>query len=168
MSEVNREHSQQRDISLAEWRESAAHWEKHARTIRAMFTPITNALIQEASIGRGAKVLDIAAGPGEPSLSIAEAVGAEGCVVSSDAIGAMVAACFKEAQRRELSNISFAQCEAGALPFADASFDVVVSRLGAMFFPDIERALREMCRVNKPGGSISLVVWGKSESNPFS
>ena len=42
---------------------------------------------------------------------------------------------------RELSNISFAQCEASALPFADSSFDVVVSRLGAMFFPDIEQAL---------------------------
>lgn len=165
---MSEEHSQQRDTALAEWRESAAHWGKHARTIRTMFTPITDALIQEASIRRGAKVLDVAAGPGEPSLSIAEFVGAEGCVVSSDAIGGMVAAGFKEAQRRHVKNISFAQCEAGALPFADSSFDSVVSRLGAMFFPDIGEALREMCRVNRPGGSISLVVWGKSEANPFS
>ncbi|HEY6120666.1 MAG TPA: class I SAM-dependent methyltransferase, partial [Pyrinomonadaceae bacterium] len=153
---MSEEHSQHRDTALAEWRESAAHWGKHARTIRTMFTPITDALIQEASIRRGAKVLDVAAGPGEPSLSIAEFVGAEGCVVSSDAIGGMVAAGFKEAQRRHVKNISFAQCEAGALPFADSSFDSVVSRLGAMFFPDIGEALREMCRVNRPGGSISL------------
>jgi SAM-dependent methyltransferase len=55
-----------------------------------------------------------------------------------------------------------------ALPFSNDSFDVVVSRLGAMFFPDPLAAFREMLRVTKPGGAVTLAVWHKSELNPFS
>jgi SAM-dependent methyltransferase len=54
------------------------------------------------------------------------------------------------------------------LPFADESFDVAVSRLGVMFFPDPVAAVREMLRVIKPGGRVALAVWGKSELNPYS
>src|ERR671918_107256 len=50
-----------------------------------------------------------------------------------------------------------------SLPFADESFDVVVSRLGVMFFPDPLAACTEMLRVTKPGGTIGFVVWHKSE-----
>jgi len=79
----------------------------------------------------------------------------------------MVAAAKAEAERRGLKNVGFRQCEADALPFGDKSFDAVVCRLGVMFFPDPLAALREMLRVAKPGGKISLAVWFKSELNPF-
>ncbi len=57
---------------------------------------------------------------------------------------------------------------ADELPFSDNSFDVTVSRLGAMFFPEPELAFREMLRVTKRGGSLGFVVWHKSEFNPYS
>jgi len=72
-----------------------------------------------------------------------------------------------EAQRVGLTNIEFHQCSAEALPFENDSFDAVVCRLGAMFFPDPLAAMREMLRVAKPPGVIALAVWGKSELNPF-
>jgi SAM-dependent methyltransferase len=112
-------------------------------------------------------VLDIAAGTGEPSITIAEIVGPTGSVTCTDAIADMVSAAKREAQRRKLTNISFRQCTADSLPFDDNSFDIVVSRLGAMFFPDPLAALREMFRVTKRNGTLALVVWDKSESNPF-
>jgi len=153
---------------LREWRESARYWQKHIGTIRTMFAPLTEALIDEARIVAGQAVLDVAGGSGEPSLTIAKTVGAHGSVTCTDAVEEMIDAARSEAQRRGITNVTFQQCEADSLPFESKSFDAVVCRLGAMFFPDPLAALREMLRVTKNGGAISLAVWDKSELNPFS
>jgi SAM-dependent methyltransferase len=153
---------------LPEWRKSAPYWAKHNATIREMFAPLTRALIEDAVIVPGQSVLDVAGGPGEPSLTIAEVVGPAGCVTCTDAVAEMVEAARTEARNRRLSNVQFRQCTADELPFPDNSFDVTVSRLGAMFFPEPELAFREMLRVTKPGGSLGFVVWHKSEFNPYS
>src|SRR2546422_6578671 len=80
----------------------------------------------------------------------------------------MVTAAQSEAKRRGLTNVAFRQCAADSLPFENNSFDAVVCRLGIIFFHDPLAALREMLRVTKREGAISLAVWGKSELNPFS
>jgi ubiquinone/menaquinone biosynthesis C-methylase UbiE len=152
---------------LQEWRDSAQYWEKHAETIRSMFAPITRALIEDAEIRSGHNVLDVAGGAGEPALTIAELVGPSGSVTCTDAVAEMVSAARNEAQRRSATNVTFHLCAAESLPFPDSSFDTVVSRLGAMFFPDPPAALREMLRVTKLGGGVSLAVWYKSDLNPF-
>ena len=158
----------QANETLREWSESAPYWERHKATIRTMFAPITRAIIEDAGITEGQSVLDVAGGPGEPSLSIAETMGATGTVVCTDAVAEMVQAAEREADRRGITNVSFRHCAADSLPFSNDSFDVVVSRLGAMFFPNPLVAFREMLRVTKPAGALTLVVWHKSELNPFS
>jgi ubiquinone/menaquinone biosynthesis C-methylase UbiE len=152
---------------LREWRESAFYWQKHLGTIRTMFQPVTRALIADAGIVEGQSVLDVAGGSGEPSLTIAETVGLTGSVTCTDAVAEMVAAAEIEAQGRGLTNVKFRQCAAESLPFESGSFDTSVCRLGAMFFPDPLAALREMLRVTKDRGAISLAVWDQSEFNPF-
>lgn len=158
----------QADDTLREWIESAPHWKKHAQTIRTMLAPLTRALIEEAGIVESQSVLDVAAGPGEPSLTIAEVVGPSGSVTCTDAVPGMVGAAESEARRRGLTNIEFRQCEADSLPFEDNSFDAVVCRFGVMFFPDPLAAMRDMLRVMKPKGRLSLAVWHRSDLNPFS
>jgi SAM-dependent methyltransferase len=153
---------------LREWRDSAKYWARHSETIRRMFAPLTRALIEDAGIARGQSVLDVAGGPGEPSLTIAETVGPSGSVMCTDAVAEMVEAARAEAGKRHLTNIKFRQCTADSLPFPDNSFDVVVSRLGAMFFPDPLAAMREIFRVIKSGGRAAFAVWHQSELNPFS
>lgn len=157
----------QTDEVLRDWRDSAFYWQKHARTIRIMFGPATQALIEDMGLIEGDVVLDVAGGAGEPSLTIAETVAPTGSVTCTDVVAEMVAAAQSEAQRCGVTNITFRQCAADSLPFESQSFDAVVSRLGAMFFPDPAAALREMLRVTKHQGVISLAVWGKSELNPF-
>jgi SAM-dependent methyltransferase len=152
---------------LREWRESAPYWRQYNSTIRTMFSPVTKALIEEAGIAEGDVVLDVAGGPGEPSLTIAQLVGPNGSVTCTDAVAEMVEAAENEASRRELRNIGFRQCVADLLPFESNHFDVVVCRFGVMFFPDPLLGLREMLRVTKSGGVVALAVWGKVESNPF-
>src|SRR5437764_10882732 len=117
--------------TIREWRDSALYWEKHAPTIRVMFAPLTRALIEDACIREGQTVLDVAGGPGEPSLTIAKAVGPSGSVTCTDAVAEMVRAAEAEARRRGLTNVEFRRCTAESLPFGDDSFDAAVCRLGA-------------------------------------
>jgi ubiquinone/menaquinone biosynthesis C-methylase UbiE len=153
--------------ALNTWQENAKHWTSHSDTIHTMFVPLSRALIERAGIREGQSVLDVAAGAGEPSLTIAGTVGPAGSVMCTDAVPAMVEAARSEAERRGLTNMEFRQCPADSLPFPANSFDVVVSRLGIMFFPDPVAAVREMLRVLKPNGVLAFAVWGKSEVNPF-
>ena len=152
---------------IAEWRESAPYWEKHAATVRQLFAPISAALIQAARITSSQRVLDIAGGTGEPALEIARLVAPRGRVVCTDAVGEMVAVAARRAEQSGIANIEFKQCAADRLPFADETFDAVVSRLGAMFFDDTLTSLRELLRVLKPGGTLALAVWAGQAANPF-
>ena len=149
------------------WQGSAPYWEKHRSLIEQMFAPLTSALIEDARIGAGAKVLDVAGGTGEPSLTIARVVGAGGFVMYTDLVAGMLEAAKSEAEKRGLSNIAFDQCPADSLPFTDNSFDVAVSRLGVMFFPDPVAGVREMIRVVKSSGYVSFLVWAAPKVNPF-
>jgi ubiquinone/menaquinone biosynthesis C-methylase UbiE len=152
---------------LDSWNETAKYWIRYADTIRAMFTPLTEALIAQAGIESGQNVLDVAGGSGEPGLTIAEKVGPDGSVTCTDAVAEMVEGARHEATRRALANVQFHQCTADSLPFPDNAFDATVCRLGIMFVPDPLAAISEMLRVTKRGGSLALAVWGKSEVNPF-
>lgn len=153
--------------ALDGWRETAQYWTRYSDTIRTMFAPLTEAMIERAGIHEGQSVLDVAGGAGEPSLTIAVVVGPGGSVTCTDAIAEMVEAARNEAKQRGLTNVQFRQCTADSLPFSDDSFDVVVSRLGVMFFDDSVGAMREMLRVAKPEGSLAFAVWHKSDVNPF-
>jgi SAM-dependent methyltransferase len=73
----------------------------------------------------------------------------------------------ERALERGLSNMEFIPADVRQLPFVDGSFDRVTCRLGLMFFPDLPRALGEMRRVLKPGGRISLLVWGSMRQPYF-
>jgi SAM-dependent methyltransferase len=152
---------------LAAWETSAQYWSKYQHLVEMMFAPMSRVLIEEAGIGPGQSVLDVGGGSGEPSLTIAAMVGELGSVSYTDPASGMVKAASAEATRRGCSNILFQQSGVEKLPFTDGSFDVVVSRLSAMFFADALGGLQEMLRVAKPGGCVALLVWSGRQTNPF-
>ena len=153
--------------TLAAWETSSQYWNKHQALIEQMYAPLSRALIDDAHIVSNQTVLDVGGGSGEPSLTIAPVVGDKGSVAYTDPAAGMVKAARGEAERKGLVNIQFHQCPAEQLPFPDNSFDAAVSRLSAMFFPDMLAGLREIVRVVKPGGAISFLVWAGREVNPF-
>src|SRR5262249_40185489 len=71
-------------------------------------------------------------------------------------------------QLEGLTNLTFQEADAHALPFADETFDRVTCRFGVMYFADVGQALREIRRVLKPGGLAALTAWGPLEQNPIS
>jgi ubiquinone/menaquinone biosynthesis C-methylase UbiE len=149
------------------WSGAAPFWEKHREIIRQMFAPVTQALVEDAVIGSGHTVLDVATGPGEPALGIAVVVGAEGKIIGVDPIPEMVAAASRSAAQGGVRNTQFDVAFADDLPYPADSFDAVVSRFGVMFVPSPADAVREMLRVLKPGRKLALAVWHLPESNPF-
>ncbi len=149
------------------WSGVAPFWEKYRAIIQQMFAPVTKALIEDAGIGGGHFVLDVATGPGEPALTVAASVGPQGKVVGIDLAPQMVAVAGRAAGQRGLRNTRFEVASADELPFPETTFDSVVSRFGAMFFPSPVDAVREMLRVLRPGRRLALAVWGLEERNPF-
>jgi ubiquinone/menaquinone biosynthesis C-methylase UbiE len=149
------------------WSQAAPYWEKHRDTIRQMFAPITEALIEDAHIVRGHSVLDVATGPGEPALSIVDIVGPKGSVAGIDPAPEMIAAAIRAVHRNQLNNARFEVASADRLPFHNDTFDSVVSRFGVMFFPFPIKGAQEMLRVLKPQCKLAFAVWHLAERNPF-
>jgi SAM-dependent methyltransferase len=149
------------------WSDAAPFWEKHREMIRQMFAPVTQALIEDGLIRGRHTVLDIATGPGEPAVTLSALVGPEGKVVGIDPVPEMVAAARRASDLLGLRNTQFDVASADHLPFPADTFDAVVSRFGAMFFPSPVDAVREMLRVLKPGRKLALAVWHSADRNPF-
>ena len=134
--------------------------EKWKAKSAAMGADVTKALVEYARPKPGMKVLDLASGTGEPAISVAERVGSEGHVTALDLSSELLQIASGRAQQRGLTNFSTQQADAQQLPFPDQSFDLVTSRFGVMFFPDCEKALREVHRVLKPGARACFLAWG--------
>src|SRR5438270_876875 len=107
----------------SQWSQSAPYWDKHRETIRRMFGPITDALVQDARIAAGFDVLDVATGPGEPALTIVDVVGSSGSVWGIDPAPEMIAAARRAADSRSLKNAHFEVSFADHLPFSTGKFD---------------------------------------------
>ncbi|HWZ96252.1 MAG TPA: class I SAM-dependent methyltransferase [Candidatus Dormibacteraeota bacterium] len=146
--------------------ETVAAWRKWHKEIAAFTRGATEALLNEANIQPGQIVLDLASGVGDPALSIASKVGPFGRVIATDLGPDMMSLAAELAAGQNLHNIEFREAAAESLPFADATFNLVTCRFGAMFFPDLHKALVECRRVLKPGGKIVFIVWGVREQ-PF-
>lgn len=101
------------------------------------------------------RVLDVAAGNGNATLAAAR----RWCdVVSTDYVGALLVRGQARASAEGLA-VQFKEADAENLPYADGSFDVVLSTFGVMFTPNQERAASELARVCRPGGKIGLANW---------
>jgi ubiquinone/menaquinone biosynthesis C-methylase UbiE len=112
-------------------------------------------LVQACGIKAGDRVLDVAAGSGNASIPAAEA-GAT--VTASDLTPELFDAGRQVAAQRGV-DLEWAEADAEALPFADNSFDAVMSCVGVMFAPHHQAAADELIRVVRPGGTIGLINW---------
>ena len=155
-----------RDEQLATWAGLSAGWEKWDSVIMEQLDPVGAAMIERLDIASDHQHLDIAAGTGEPGLSIAR-LSPKGRVVLTDLAAEMLDVAARRARAQGVANIETKVCSADDLPFNDATFDSVSVRFGYMFFPDLAKATAEFARVLKPGGRLCSSVWVKPEENPW-
>jgi ubiquinone/menaquinone biosynthesis C-methylase UbiE len=148
------------------WNKYATGWRKWDEVLMTSMQPIADNLINSLNLSGNEHVLDVASGTGEPGLTLSNLL-PDGKVTGSDLSDNMVTIANQHAQERDITNYQSQQCDATKMPFADNSFDHVICRFGIMFFPDIEAGLSEMTRVMKPGGRLTVAVWGPPELNSF-
>ncbi len=145
--------SQFRLVASEKWKAKSA----------AMGKPVTEALVEYARPKPGMNVLDLASGTGEPAITLAARVGAEGHVTAFDLSAELLAIAEKRARARALQNLTTHQGDAHSLPFPYDSFDLATSRFGVMFFREVVLALEELRRVLRPGARVCLLAWGPFE-----
>jgi len=143
------------DLAALKTRQQAAWSSGDYAIVGTTLQIVGEDLCEALDIRSGQKVLDVAAGNGNVSLAAARRF----CnVVATDYVPALLDRARERAHAERLP-IEFHEADAEALPFEDASFDVVVSTFGVMFVADHDRAAGELLRVTKRGGKIGMANW---------
>ncbi|TPQ32647.1 SAM-dependent methyltransferase [Bradyrhizobium guangdongense] len=145
----------QPDLSAVKQRQHGAWSSGDYAVVGTTLQIVGEQLCEALDLRAGSKVLDVAAGNGNVTLAAAR----RWCdVTSTDYVPALLERGRERATAEHLK-IEFREADAEALPFADASYDVVVSTFGVMFTPDQDKAASELARVCRPGGKIGLANW---------
>lgn len=157
-----------RQATRAQWEAAAEAWDRWAPLLARWLGPATEAMLDMAAVGPGARTLDVAAGAGEQTLAAARRAGAQGHVLATDISPAILRYARSAAQRAGLANVETLELDGerhDSLP--EASFDAAISRVGLIYFPDQQRALAGIRRALKAGGRFAAVVYSTPDMNPF-
>jgi SAM-dependent methyltransferase len=156
-----------KETTRQQWQDAAEAWHRWSPAIEAWLGPATRRMLDIAAVRPGDRVLDVAAGAGEPTCTIAERVGPQGHVLATDISSRILEHAAAEAARRGLSQVATRVLDGENLDLPEASFDVAVSRVGLIYFPDQQRALAGMVRALRPGGRVAAIVYSTPEKNGF-
>ena len=143
------------DLSTIKGRQQLAWGSGDYAIVGTTLQIVGETLCEAVDLRSNQRVLDVAAGNGNATLAAARRFAD---VVSTDYVGALLEGGRRRAEADRLP-VTFQEADAEALPFADASFDVVLSTFGVMFTPNQEKAAGELLRVCRPGGKIGLANW---------
>jgi ubiquinone/menaquinone biosynthesis C-methylase UbiE len=145
------------------WAERVALTRRYDEMESRLTAPVSERMLDLAGLQPGMRVLDVAAGMGEPSLRAAQRVGPSGFVLGTDLVDGMLEVAREKARAQALSHIEFRAADAETLELPEQSFDVATVRWGLMYMPRPERALERMWRALRPGGLLVCACWAGPE-----
>jgi SAM-dependent methyltransferase len=148
------------------WNEIAGpRWVGRLGVQEARNVEVTALLLEAARLAPGERVLDVGCGPGATTLPYAAAVGPQGHVTGIDISEPMLAVARQRVAEQGLTNVTLVLADAQVHGFAPASFDLMTSRFGVMFFADPAMAFGNLCGALRPGGRLVMAVWASIEQN---
>jgi ubiquinone/menaquinone biosynthesis C-methylase UbiE len=156
-----------REAQHKNWDSAAVGWMEWSEFNDRADRHISKRLVELAGVRSGSRVLDIAAGYGEPALTAARQAGPQGRVVATDISAEMLAFGRQRSAAAGLLNIEFMESDASSLDFPPGSFDAAVSRWGIIFEPDAEAAAGRIRGFLKPGARLAISSWGEPDQVPF-
>jgi ubiquinone/menaquinone biosynthesis C-methylase UbiE len=143
------------DLAAVKSRQQAAWGSGDYAMIGTTLQIVGETLCEAIDLRSNQRVLDVAAGNGNATLAAARRFAD---VVSTDYVGSLLER-GRERAKAERLQVTFQEADAEALPFADESFDIVLSTFGVMFTPNQLQAANELKRVCRPGGKIGMANW---------
>jgi SAM-dependent methyltransferase len=150
-----------------QWQTAAEPWHRWGPTLEAWLGEATEAMLDMAGVGSGARVLDVAAGAGGQTLTTARRVGPEGRVLATDISSNILAFAERNAREAGLDNVETLVVDGEQLDVEPGTFDAVISRVGFIYFPDQHGAFVGMRRALRPGGRLAGIVYSTPEANAF-
>lgn len=157
-----------KDTTRQQWQAAADAWHRWGPTLAQWLGPATDLMLDMAAVGPGSRVLDVAAGAGEQTMVAARHVGPSGYVLATDISANILELAARDAHAAGFTTVETRVMDGEDLSeLAEGSFDAVISRVGLIYFPDQQKALRGMLRVLKPGGRIAAIVYSTAENNRF-
>lgn len=145
----------------------APSWASRSEQIEAVCEPVREWLVRELDPQPGDTVLELAAGVGDTGFEVARIVGEDGRVISTDFSPKMLDEARRRGAELGLENVDYRVVDAERIELDPDSVDGVLCRYGYMLMEDAAAALAETRRVLRPGGRVTLAVWGPPERNPF-
>jgi SAM-dependent methyltransferase len=150
------------------WDSVAGGWKEWWELIEKGAQKITQRLIKLAEIKPGQRVLDVATGIGEPSITAAKVIGTGGHVLAIDISRQMLAIAKERATFLRLQDIiEFRESDAENLDLANSSFDAALSRWGLMLFPNLDAAIGKIYSSLVSGGRFAAAVWADATKVPI-
>ncbi len=119
-----------------QWQTAAEAWHRWGPTLESWLGPCTTAMLDMTNTGLGMRVLDIAAGAGGQTFAAAKRVGPKGHILATDISSNILAFAASEAKKANLTNIETRTVDGEKLDVPESSFDVAISRVGLIYFPD--------------------------------
>jgi len=156
-----------KNAQRAQWNKDGAAWRRWNPALDRWYGEVTRQMLDLARIQPGQRILDIAAGAGEPAVSAAERVGPGGYVLATDISEGIVELALQVARERGLNQVETRAMDGEKLDLPDASFDAVLCRLGLMYMPHPVTALREWRRALRAGGRVAVVVFSTPDRNSW-
>jgi SAM-dependent methyltransferase len=157
-----------KETTRAQWQEAADAWHRWGPLLGKWLGPATDLMLDLGNVRSGGRVLDVAAGAGEQSLTAARRVGPRGQVLATDISPNILRLAKQSAAHAGLENVEVRELDGERLDeLPAASFDTVISRVGMIYFPDQLKALQGMRHVLTPGGRVSLITYSTAEKNGF-
>ena len=156
-----------RETQHRNWDSAAVGWNEWSEFNDRADAHISERLVELAEVGPGSRVLDVAAGYGEPALTAARKAGPEGHVVATDISPEMLAFARERVAAAAVDNVEFMESDASSLNFPCGSFDAAVSRWGIIFEPDAEAAAQRIRGFLSPGARMAISSWGEPDQVPF-
>jgi enediyne biosynthesis protein CalE5 len=150
-----------------QWDKAATGWRKWSELIDSAAGEVSERMVALAGVEPGSRVIDIAAGYGEPSLSAAKVARPDGQVVATDISAEMLGYGRERAEAAGLDNIEFVKSDAVSLDYPADSFDAALSRFGIIFEPDGEGAAARVRGFLKPDAKMAIAGWGPPDRTPM-